>query len=89
MESIGDPEHISRNKEKYVLLEEKTKELGYKVGMLSSIPLSLHPGCSAYPWVLDKHDLLTQGNTNTVHCNHEWPGTQHGRCWHCQQTLCL
>lgn len=32
MESIGDPEHISRNKEKYVLLEEKTKELGYKVG---------------------------------------------------------
>ncbi|XP_027242927.1 alpha-2-macroglobulin receptor-associated protein isoform X2 [Cricetulus griseus] len=31
VESIGDPEHISRNKEKYVLLEEKTKELGYKV----------------------------------------------------------
>lgn len=63
MESIGDPEHISRNKEKYVLLEEKTKELGYKVGMLSSIPLSLRPRCSAYPWVLDKEDLLTQGNT--------------------------
>nr|XP_004656056.1 alpha-2-macroglobulin receptor-associated protein [Jaculus jaculus] len=31
VESIGDREHISRNKEKYALLEEKTKELGYKV----------------------------------------------------------
>lgn len=32
MESFGDQEHISRNKERYALLEEKTKELGYKVG---------------------------------------------------------
>ncbi|XP_069877868.1 alpha-2-macroglobulin receptor-associated protein [Dipodomys merriami] len=31
VEGIGDQEHISRNKEKYTLLEEKTKELGYKV----------------------------------------------------------
>lgn len=31
VESLGDREHISRNKEKYALLEEKTKELGYKV----------------------------------------------------------
>ncbi|XP_029423558.1 alpha-2-macroglobulin receptor-associated protein isoform X2 [Nannospalax galili] len=31
VESIGDREHISHNKEKYALLEEKTKELGYKV----------------------------------------------------------
>ncbi|XP_076992409.1 alpha-2-macroglobulin receptor-associated protein [Tamandua tetradactyla] len=29
--SFGDREHLSRNKEKYALLEEKTKELGYKV----------------------------------------------------------
>lgn len=32
MERIGDQEHVSRNREKYALLEEKTKELGYKVG---------------------------------------------------------
>lgn len=31
VESFGDQEHISRNKERYALLEEKTKELGYKV----------------------------------------------------------
>lgn len=31
VESFGDPEHVSRNKEKYAMLEEKTKELGYKV----------------------------------------------------------
>ncbi|XP_054842793.1 alpha-2-macroglobulin receptor-associated protein [Eublepharis macularius] len=31
VEGIGDKEHLSRNKEKYALLEEKTKELGYKV----------------------------------------------------------
>ncbi|XP_036777186.1 alpha-2-macroglobulin receptor-associated protein [Manis pentadactyla] len=31
VESLGDAEHVSRNKEKYALLEEKTKELGYKV----------------------------------------------------------
>lgn len=31
MERIGDQEHVSRNREKYALLEEKTKELGYKV----------------------------------------------------------
>ncbi|XP_070469542.1 alpha-2-macroglobulin receptor-associated protein [Equus przewalskii] len=31
VESFGDREHVSRNKEKYALLEEKTKELGYKV----------------------------------------------------------
>ena len=49
MESIGDPEHISRNKEKYVLLEEKTKELGYKVGMPSSTPLSLRPVLFSLP----------------------------------------
>lgn len=32
MERVGSQEHVSRNREKYVLLEEKTKELGYKVG---------------------------------------------------------
>nr|XP_025742985.1 alpha-2-macroglobulin receptor-associated protein isoform X2 [Callorhinus ursinus] len=31
VESFGDREHVSRNKEKYAVLEEKTKELGYKV----------------------------------------------------------
>ncbi|XP_058402617.1 alpha-2-macroglobulin receptor-associated protein [Diceros bicornis minor] len=31
VESFGDREHVSRNKEKCALLEEKTKELGYKV----------------------------------------------------------
>ncbi|XP_032349082.1 alpha-2-macroglobulin receptor-associated protein [Camelus ferus] len=31
VESFGDPEHISQNKERYALLEEKTKQLGYKV----------------------------------------------------------
>ncbi|XP_062905590.1 alpha-2-macroglobulin receptor-associated protein [Mobula hypostoma] len=31
VESIGDKEHLSRNKEKYKMLTEKTKELGYKV----------------------------------------------------------
>lgn len=33
VESFGDREYVSRNKEKYVLLEEKIKELGYKVGV--------------------------------------------------------
>uniref|UniRef100_A0A8C2RA00 Alpha-2-macroglobulin RAP C-terminal domain-containing protein n=1 Tax=Capra hircus TaxID=9925 RepID=A0A8C2RA00_CAPHI len=31
VESFGDQEHVARNKERYALLEEKTKELGYKV----------------------------------------------------------
>ncbi|XP_059779655.1 alpha-2-macroglobulin receptor-associated protein [Balaenoptera ricei] len=31
VESFGDQEHVSRNKERYAMLEEKTKELGYKV----------------------------------------------------------
>ncbi|KAM9678848.1 alpha-2-macroglobulin receptor-associated protein isoform 1-T1 [Trichechus inunguis] len=31
MESLGDREHLSRSREKYALLEEKAKELGYKV----------------------------------------------------------
>ncbi|XP_064420229.1 alpha-2-macroglobulin receptor-associated protein [Latimeria chalumnae] len=31
VEGIGDTEHLNRNKEKYVMLAEKTKELGYKV----------------------------------------------------------
>ncbi|XP_072371825.1 alpha-2-macroglobulin receptor-associated protein isoform X2 [Scyliorhinus torazame] len=31
VETIGDKEHLSRNKEKYAMLTEKTKELGYKV----------------------------------------------------------
>ncbi|XP_020847808.1 alpha-2-macroglobulin receptor-associated protein [Phascolarctos cinereus] len=31
IEGTGDKEHLSRNKEKYAMLEEKTKELGYKV----------------------------------------------------------
>lgn len=31
MEGTGDKDHLSRNKEKYIMLEEKTKELGYKV----------------------------------------------------------
>ncbi|XP_013910650.1 PREDICTED: alpha-2-macroglobulin receptor-associated protein [Thamnophis sirtalis] len=31
VEGTGDKEHLSRNKEKYTMLEEKTKELGYKV----------------------------------------------------------
>ncbi|ELK32957.1 Alpha-2-macroglobulin receptor-associated protein [Myotis davidii] len=30
VERFGDQEHLSRNKERYALLEEKTKELGYK-----------------------------------------------------------
>lgn len=32
VEKLGDPEHISRNRERYAQLEERTKELGYKVG---------------------------------------------------------
>ncbi|XP_023405442.1 alpha-2-macroglobulin receptor-associated protein [Loxodonta africana] len=31
VESTGDREHLSRSREKYALLEEKAKELGYKV----------------------------------------------------------
>nr|XP_033806130.1 alpha-2-macroglobulin receptor-associated protein isoform X2 [Geotrypetes seraphini] len=31
VEGMGDKDHIQRNKEKYSMLEEKTKELGYKV----------------------------------------------------------
>ncbi|KAI4542681.1 hypothetical protein MG293_006807 [Ovis ammon polii] len=31
VESFGDQEHVARNKERYAMLEEKTKELGYKV----------------------------------------------------------
>ncbi|KAM8801538.1 alpha-2-macroglobulin receptor-associated protein [Rhynchonycteris naso] len=31
VERFGDQEHVSRNKERYAMLEEKTKELGYKV----------------------------------------------------------
>ncbi|XP_070587420.1 alpha-2-macroglobulin receptor-associated protein-like [Erythrolamprus reginae] len=31
VEGTGDPERLSQNKEKYATLEEKTKELGYKV----------------------------------------------------------
>ncbi|XP_044299996.1 alpha-2-macroglobulin receptor-associated protein [Varanus komodoensis] len=31
VEGTGDKEHIVRNKEKYTMLEEKTKDLGYKV----------------------------------------------------------
>nr|XP_034956685.1 alpha-2-macroglobulin receptor-associated protein [Zootoca vivipara] len=31
IEGMGDEEHLSRNKEKTAMLEEKTKELGYKV----------------------------------------------------------
>ncbi|XP_006893726.1 PREDICTED: alpha-2-macroglobulin receptor-associated protein [Elephantulus edwardii] len=31
VESAGDPEHMSRSREKYAMLEEKAKELGYKV----------------------------------------------------------
>lgn len=36
MESFGDREHVSRNREKYAVLEERTKELGYKVGPRSA-----------------------------------------------------
>lgn len=32
VERLGDQEHVSRNRERYAQLEEKTKELGYKVG---------------------------------------------------------
>nr|AFK10506.1 low density lipoprotein receptor-related protein associated protein 1 [Callorhinchus milii] len=31
VEKMGDKEHLSRNKEKYAMLADKTKELGYKV----------------------------------------------------------
>ncbi|NXD66428.1 AMRP protein, partial [Eolophus roseicapillus] len=31
IEGTGDKDHLNRNKEKYAMLEEKTKELGYKV----------------------------------------------------------
>lgn len=31
VERFGDEEHVSRNKERYAMLEDKTKELGYKV----------------------------------------------------------
>lgn len=34
VERFGDHEHVSRNKERYAMLEEKTKELGYKVRAL-------------------------------------------------------
>lgn len=32
VESLGDKEHISRTKEKYNNLAEKTREMSYKVG---------------------------------------------------------
>ncbi|XP_014388936.1 PREDICTED: alpha-2-macroglobulin receptor-associated protein [Myotis brandtii] len=35
VERFGDHEHLSRNKERYALLEEKTKELGYKAKKLT------------------------------------------------------
>ncbi|NXR99645.1 AMRP protein, partial [Oxylabes madagascariensis] len=31
VEETGDKDHLNRNKEKYAMLQEKTKELGYKV----------------------------------------------------------
>ncbi|XP_019334697.1 alpha-2-macroglobulin receptor-associated protein [Alligator mississippiensis] len=31
IEGTGDKDHLNRNREKYTMLEEKTKELGYKV----------------------------------------------------------
>ncbi|XP_045145400.1 alpha-2-macroglobulin receptor-associated protein [Echinops telfairi] len=31
VEGAGDPEHLSRSREKYAMLEEKARELGYKV----------------------------------------------------------
>ncbi|XP_039587479.1 alpha-2-macroglobulin receptor-associated protein [Passer montanus] len=31
VEGTGDKDHLNRNKEKYAMLQEKTKELGYKV----------------------------------------------------------
>ncbi|XP_019408626.1 PREDICTED: alpha-2-macroglobulin receptor-associated protein isoform X1 [Crocodylus porosus] len=31
IEGMGDKDHLNRNREKYTMLEEKTKELGYKV----------------------------------------------------------
>lgn len=43
VEGMGDKEHLSRNKEKYALLEEKTKELGYKVSGRSWGALQAHP----------------------------------------------
>lgn len=48
VERFGDHEHVSRNKERYALLEEKTKELGYKVGPLGQgqAGRSLVPGSS-------------------------------------------
>ncbi|KAF5912967.1 hypothetical protein HPG69_006807, partial [Diceros bicornis minor] len=43
VESFGDREHVSRNKEKCALLEEKTKELGYKVGVCSTVCSARRP----------------------------------------------
>ncbi|MBN3290755.1 AMRP protein, partial [Polypterus senegalus] len=36
VEALGDKEHMVRNKEKYTMLAEKTREMGYKVSMSSS-----------------------------------------------------
>ena len=33
VESFGDQQHVTRNRERYATLEERTKELGYKVGV--------------------------------------------------------
>lgn len=43
VEGMGDKEHLSRNKEKYTMLEEKTKELGYKVGSREPSALTFCP----------------------------------------------
>ena len=49
VENFGDQEHVTRNKERYAMLEEQTKELGYKVGMRPPAAPGAHPRprCSA------------------------------------------
>lgn len=61
VEGTGDKEHLSQNKEKYAMLEEKTKELGYKVGSREASTVAfrpssgtkdlLRPPLSALDWV--------------------------------------
>lgn len=47
VESFGDQEHVTRNRERYATLEERTKELGYKVGVRRLLPRhSPHAGAS-------------------------------------------
>lgn len=83
VEGTGDKEHLSRNKEKYSVLEGKTKELGYKVGE--------GPGGFCGAWgasgrmekgrvgVEGQHPTIRKGTLQTETSRHLW--TAPALCW--------